>query len=410
MKLADRPGYEWVMVAVAFLLAVFSFGVLGSVGVFLKPLAAEFGWSRGGLSLGYTVLTLSTALSAVFWGIVSDRYGTQWIAVLGAVAMGIALLLLGDMETLAEYYAYHFLFGVLGHAVMTGPMLASVSLWFTRNVGLAIGLTVSGGAVGQGLVPFIARFLIDAHGWRAAYLYLGIGYLLIALPISLLVRDSARRLERRAAAPPKMRDGNDFPLPPAAVVAWISAAVLFCCVAMSVPVVHVVPLLTDKGMDPENAVTVLLILMIAGTAGRILGGKLADMIGALQAYAAMSLGQTVLIFLFPHVDNVVAVYALAIAFGVFFSADMAAFLVCVRTMVPAHVMARSMAVVSMFGWIGMGLGGWQGGAMFDLTGDYNMSFANGSVAGVINLLILGMFALHIRRGIRARNVGLAAAE
>jgi predicted MFS family arabinose efflux permease len=207
-----------------------------------------------------------------------------------------------------------------------------------------------------------------------------------------------------------MRDGTEFPLSPTAVVAWISAAVVFCCIAMSVPVVHVVPLLTDKGMPPERAVTVLLILMIAGTAGRIFGGKLADQLGPLQAYAAMSFGQTVLIFLFPLVDNVIGTYALAIAFGVCFSADMAAFLVCVRAMVPSHIMARAMAVVAMFGWIGMGIGGWQGGAAFDWTGNYVLSFANGSIAGVVNLAILAMFALHIRRGLRTRDLNLAAAE
>jgi MFS family permease len=398
------------MVAVAFSLGVFSFGLLGSVGVFLKPLAAEFGWSRGGLSFGYTALTLSTALSAVFWGTVADRYGMRRVAPFGVIAMAISLLLLSRMSSLPEYYAYHFMFGVLGHGMMSGPMVASVSLWFTRNVGLAIGLIVSGGAVGQGLVPLIGRYLIDNHGWRDAYMYMAVGYVLIALPISLLVRDSARRLERGAGAAPKMRDGTEFPLSPTAVVAWISAAVVFCCIAMSVPVVHVVPLLTDKGMPPERAVTVLLILMIAGTAGRIFGGKLADQLGPLQAYAAMSFGQTVLIFLFPLVDNVIGTYALAIAFGVCFSADMAAFLVCVRAMVPSHIMARAMAVVAMFGWIGMGIGGWQGGAAFDWTGNYVLSFANGSIAGVVNLAILAMFALHIRRGLRTRDLNLAAAE
>lgn len=410
MKLAERPGYEWAMVAVAFLLGVFSFGLLGTVGVFLKPLAAEFGWSRGGLSLGYTVLTLSTAMSAVFWGIIADRYGMRHISVLGVLAMAMALFLLSRMGSLPEYYAYHFLFGVLGHGVMSGPMVASVSLWFTRNVGLAIGLIVSGGAVGQGVVPFIARYFINNYGWRDAYLYMAIGYVLIALPIALLVRDSPRRLDPRATAAPKMRDGSEFPLPPTVVVAWISAAVVFCCIAMSVPVVHIVPLLTDKGMAPEQAVTVLLTLMVAGTAGRIFGGKLADQLGPLQAYAAMSFGQTVLIFLFPLIDNVFGTYVLAAAFGVFFSADMAAFLVCVRSMVPAHVMGRSISVVAMFGWIGMGLGGWQAGAAFDWTGNYVLSFANGSIGGVINLMILGLFALHIRRGVRARDVALAAAE
>jgi MFS family permease len=400
MKFEDRPGYKWVMVAVAFSLGVFSFGALGSVGVFLKPLAAEFGWSRGGLSFGYTALTLATALSAIFWGMIADRYGTRWMTLFGAAAMGVAMFLLSTTHSLAEYYLYYFLFGALGHGAITGPLMANVSLWFTRNIGLAIGLGVAGGAIGQGLVPFIARALIDNYGWQSAYAALGLGYLCIALPIALLVRDSPRRHAAHASEPPRMRDGSVFPLPPMIVVAWIASAVVFCCITMSVPIVHVVPLLTDKGMAREEAVTVLFILMIAGAFGRVFGGQLADRIGALPAYATMSLGQTLCVFLFPHVDNIVAIYALGIAFGIFFSGDMAAFLVCVRMMVPTRFMARAMAVVSMFGWIGMGIGGWEGGAVFDLTGNYAWSFAIGSIAGVVNLTILSMFYLNIQRGLR----------
>jgi predicted MFS family arabinose efflux permease len=182
------------------------------------------------------------------------------------------------------------------------------------------------------------------------------------------------------------------------VVAWISAAVVFCCVAMSVPIVHLVSLLTDQGMTPDSAVTVFLALMIAGAFGRILGGKLADHIGSLQSYVCMSVLQTAVIFLFPHVQNVFLVYILAMVFGLSFSGVMASFLVSVRMMVPARVLARSMAVVGLFAWVGMGLGGWQGGLMFDYTGDYVWSFAIGSFSGVINLIILALFYMHIQRG------------
>jgi len=408
-RYTERPEYGWAMVAIAFTLSALSFGVLASVGVFLKPLAAEFGWSRGSLSFGYSAITLATAFTGILWSIVADRYGTRWLVLFGAITLGIPLLLLSRMESITEFYLYYFIFGALGHAAVTGPLYANIGLWFTKNVGLAIGLTVAGGAVGQGVVPYIVRIIIDKHDWQTAYSTLGMTYIFLAIPVALLVRDSPRRSMIATEAAPAQRDGTPFPLPPMTVVAWIATAVVFCCVAMSVPIVHLVSLLTDQGVAADNAVTVFLVLMISGAFGRILGGKLADHIGALQSYACMSVIQTAVIFLFPHTQNIILIYILAIVFGMAFSGVMASFLVCVRMMVPARFLARSMAIVSTTGWIGMGIGGWQGGLMFDHTGDYIWSFANGSIAGVINLTILFFFFLHIRASSRHQGMLTASA-
>jgi predicted MFS family arabinose efflux permease len=149
-------------------------------------------------------------------------------------------------------------------------------------------------------------------------------------------------------------------------------------------------------MTPQNAVLVLLFLMLAGVVGRILGGKLADHIGAIQSYACMSILQTSVIFIFPYAENIILIYILAIIFGIAFSGVMVSFLVSVRMMVPGRFLARSMATVSMAGWIGMGLGGWQGGYIFDLTGDYFWSYWSGSIAGSINLVILFFFYQNLK--------------
>lgn len=385
------------MVSVTFAMTALSFGVLASVGVFLKPLAAEFGWSRGGLSFGYTAITLATAFSGVFWGFVADRHGSRGIALLGACSMGTLLMLMSGIDTLWKFYLYHLLFGALGHGALSGPLYANASLWFTKNIGLALGITAAGGAFGQGVVPMTARVLISNYGWESAYLILGVGYFIVALPLVLLVRDSPRRKSASAGNRPLMRDGTPFPLPPTTVLFWMCCAIVFCCITMSVPIVHLVSLLTDRGVNPELAVSVLLALMLAGALGRIMGGKLTDMIGALKGYTFMSIGQTMLVFTFPLIDNMTVTFGVAIMFGIFYSGVMASFLICVRVMVPPQYMARSMSIVAMFGWFGMGIGAWQGGFVYDLTGDYFWSFTNASLAGVINICILLLFARYIRR-------------
>jgi MFS family permease len=391
LKFTERPAYGWIMVAIAFTLSSISFGVLASVGVFLKPLVAEFGWSRGSLSFGYSAITFATAFSGLLWSYIVDCFGSRWVVLFGSATLGIPLLLLSSMETITEFYLYYFIFGALGHATVTGPLYANVGIWFTKNVGLAIGLTVAGGAFGQGVVPYIVGYLIDKGDWQTAYSTLGTAYLILAIPIALLVRDSPRRKSITTEAAPFQKDGSPFPLSTRVVVLWISFAVIFCCMAMAIPIVHLVPLLTDNGMTPQNAVLVFLFLMLAGVVGRILGGKLTDHIGAIQSYACMSILQTSVIFIFPYAENIILIYSLAIVFGIAFSGVMVSFLVSVRMMVSGRYLARSMATVSMAGWIGMGLGGWQGGYIFDLTGDYFWSYGSGSIAGIINLVILFFF-------------------
>jgi len=397
---SDDNRYGWVMVGVTFGLTALAFGGLAGVSVFIKPLAAEFGWSRGEVSFGYSAIALSSAVAGLFWGYAADRAGTRPLALIAAVAMGAALILLGRQAALWQFYAFYFIFGALGHGALSAPLYAAGGFWFSRNKGLAIGLMATGGAVGQGVVPFLARLLISDHGWRTAYLVIGIAYLVCALPLALLVRDPPARVAARdggSAGAADRAEEASLPLTPSEAITWLSVAVIFCCICMAVPIVHLVPMLTDRGVAPETAAGVLLTLMIAGAAGRVLGGKLADVIGALPAYMTMSFGQTVLVAWFAYLDWMPGIWVLAALFGLFFSGVMASILTCVRVMIPARLSGRGMAIGSLFGWSGMAMGGLQGGVLFDLTGNYQWSYSAAAISGAINLCILGAFHAHLRR-------------
>lgn len=139
-----------------------------------------------------------------------------------------------------------------------------------------------------------------------------------------------------------------------------------------------------------------MVLMFSGAFGRILGGRLGDSIGALPAYMLMSLGQTISVVWFPHITDEVFLYGFAVFFGFTYSGVMSCILVCTRIMVSAGFAARAMSITSFFGWIGMGLGGYLGGRLFDLQGSYITSFTFAMVMGFINVFILSLFALHIR--------------
>ena len=380
---AEQNPYAWVMVAVAFGLQTLAFGGVGSVGVFLKPLTAEFGWSRGEASAGYTALALSAALFGIIWGWLADRKGARNIALFGVLMMGISFFALSLTGALWYYYLMYFAFGALGNSAVGTPIYATVGYWFSRNQGLAIGVMAAGGAFGQAVVPFAARLLISAWDWQTAYATIGIGFLVLGIPLALLVRDPpTRTVAVGAGGTPSPAAEPDPPAPPRIVIPFLSSAAFFCCFCMAVPIVHTVALVSDRGIAPEAAASVLLVLMIAGIGGRILGGRLADMVGPVNGWMLMSFGQTVLVFAFPFVEGLWATWVLAAAFGLFYSGDMSSILVTARMMIPARIAARSMGI----------------GFIFDLAGSYVWSYAVAAGGGIVNLLILCGFRFVLSGG------------
>ncbi len=388
------PAYGWVMVFVVFLLSALAFGALGSISVFLKPLVTEFGWSRGQTSFGYTVISFSSAVFGVLWGYIADRFGTRWFGLIAAFAMSGSLFALSQQASILQFYGLYFLFGAFGNAMVTSPLFANVGFWFTHKPGLALGITASGGAFGQAVVPYLCALSLEQYGWQTTYMLSAACYLALALPVALLIRESPSREQARLQMVDEVRT---FPLSEREVIVWISVAIIFCCTCMSVPIVHLVPLLTDSGFSLDQATTVLMVLMFSGALGRILGGRLGDLIGALPSYMVMSAGQTLSVFWFPFLDSTAAIYFVAVVFGFTYSGVMSAILVCTRMMVSAKVAARAMSITSFFGWFGMGAGGFMGGYLFDLTGNYDAAFIGAMIVGFINLAILTLFALRIRR-------------
>lgn len=390
---AKDPSYGWVMVFAVFTLSALAFGTLGTVSVFLKPLSAEFGWTRGETSLGYTVISFSSALFGILWGYIADKYGTRYFGFIAAIAMSASLFALSDQQSIYQFYGLYFLFGAFGNAMVTAPLFANVGFWFTHKPGLALGVTASGGAVGQGVVPYLCAISLEQYGWQTTYVISAGVYFCIAFPIAFLIKESPLREVARNSPDLEVRS---FPLSEREVIIWISAAIVFCCSCMAVPIVHLVPLLTDNGRSLDEATTVLTLLMLSGAFGRIVGGKLGDVIGALPGYILMSAGQTISVFWFPYMHNDIPLYLLAIVFGFTYSGVMSSILVCTRNMVSARYSGRAMSITSFFGWIGMGTGGYVGGVVFDATGNYEWSFTFAAVAGVINLIILGLFFTRIR--------------
>lgn len=381
----------WLMVAVCTAMVAMAFGAIGTVAVFLEPITAEFGWPRAEVAAAYSIATLATGLGGVAMGHFADSMPVRRVALAGALVPGVAFIFLSGLESTGILYALHALMGLAGIGALMAPLNSLASQWLSRSPSLAIGVVSAGGALGQGLVPYFARHLIVTEGWRQAYLVLGIAFVALMIPLALLLKDAPK-----AAARPAPAHGRA-----ASLLALLSLAALLCCVCMGTPLVHAVTLGSDRGLGGRDAAGLLAAMMVAGMAGRIAFGRLADRVGSLPTYITASAGQTALAFLFPYATGALELYVLSALFGLVFSGAMTSFLSCAREYAPAGRTGLSLGVVMLFAWTGMALGAWQGGLFYDLCGDYFVSFANASIAGVANLMVLALLFLHTtKKGVR----------
>jgi MFS family permease len=377
-----------LMVAVCTAMVAMAFGAIGTVAVFLEPIALEFGWPRASVAAAYSVATIATGFGGIAMGYFADRLPVRRVALFGAVVPGLAFIFLSGLQTTPALYLLHAVMGLVGVGAVMAPLNRLASLWLARNPGLAIGIVSAGGAAGQGLVPYFARHLIVTEGWRQAYLLLGFLFIAVMVPLAMLLRDAPSASATRSGGSDAQRAVR--------LLGLLCLAALLCCVCMATPLVHVVTLGSDKGLGGQAAAGLLAVMMVAGMAGRIFFGRLSDRVGSLHTYIVASAGQTSLAFLFPYAGSGVQLYVLSALFGLVFSGTMTSFLSCAREYAPAGKMGLALGVVMFFGWAGMALGAWQGGLFYDLCGDYFVSFANASVAGVANLAILALLVIQSR--------------
>lgn len=397
-----QSSYRWVIVFASALMLAISMGVMvNGISVFLIPLNTEFGWQRGAVSLINFFGLIGLSLGGILMGWAADRFSIRKIVLFGVVVLGLCFLAAAQAQALWQFYLVFFIAGFFGAGSIFTPLIANVGNWFKIGAGLAIGIASAGQALGQGGMPFGTSILISNFGWRDALTILGVISFVVMIPLGFLIRQP----QKAHSAASKDNASNTLAaeevsptgLPTNLVIAWLSVAIIFCCTCMSVPLMHLVPLIQDKGIAPEQAGSVLFVMLIAGIFGRVSFGKLADVIGAMPAYMLASFWQTVMVFFYVKFEGLNAFYLYAVIYGFGYAGVMTGVLVCVRVLIPVSRRASALGITSMFGWLGHGIGGYQGGYFFDQTGEYTVTFAVAAIAGVINLIIVGSLYYTIKR-------------
>ena len=379
----------WLRLCVSLLLSTIGGVGMWSVVVALPTVQAEFGVARADASLPYTLTMIGFGLAGIGMGQLSDRFGILVPVVVGTVVMALGYAAAAASTSLWQYTLAQGLLVGAGSSATFAPLLAHTSMWFDRRRGIAVGIFASGNYLAGAVWPPIVQHFIETAGWRHAYLGIAVFCAAAMLPLALLLRrpPPAHETVIPAAGRAGAHPAHALGVSPNALQALLVIAGLCCCVAMSMPQVHLVAYCGDLGYGAARGAQMLSLMLACGIVSRLTFGFVSDRIGGLRTLLLGSGLQCVALFLFLPFDGLVSLYIVSALFGLFQGGIVPSYAMIVREYFPPREAGARVGAVIMATLFGMALGGWMSGAVFDLTGSYKAAFVNGILFNLVNLSI-----------------------
>jgi MFS family permease len=379
--------YAWVRLFVAVLL-----GTIGGVGMWsfvveLPTVEADLGVVRADASLPYTVGMLGFAFGTVVIGRQLDRLGVVAPLVLGTLLIGFAYIGSAFATNIWQLTIAHGIIG-FGSSATFAPLIADISHWFQRRRGVAVSICATGSYLAGTLWPPVVNHFVASDGWRHTQIGIGLFCLITMLPLITVLKP---RIEPSDAGPVEAGDGSavtTLGLSPGLLQLLLLAAGLACCVAMSMPQVHIVAYCGDLGHGVARGAEMLSLMLGFGIASRIASGFIADRIGALATMLMGSVLQALALVFYLWFDGLTSLYVISAFFGLVQGGIIPMYAVLVRDFFPPHEAGTRVGLTVMATIVGMAFGGWLSGAIFDLTGSYAQAFGNGIAWNLINISII----------------------
>jgi MFS family permease len=372
--------YAWTRLWIALALMTIGGSGMYSMAVALPPLQSEFAIARGDASLPFTLTMIGFGLGGVLMGRLSDRFGVIVPVLVGSVSLALGFVTAGFSQNLLQFTAVHGLLIGVGTSGTFVPLVADITLWFTRRRGIAVAIVMSGNYLAGTVWPPLMQHFIDTSGWRATYIGTGV-FCLIAMPLlALALRrkpPAIAELTASEAATAQARGALPLGFSPASLQALLCVAGVACCVAMSMPQVHMVAYCADLGFPAARGAEMLSIMMAFGIVSRLASGWIADHIGGLGTLLLGAVLQATALALFLPFDRLVALYVVSALFGLFQGGIVPSYPLIVREYFPPGEAGARTGTVIMATLAGMALGGWMPGWIFDMTGSYRAAFVDG---------------------------------
>ena len=385
--------YAWGRLLVSLLLSTIGGIGLWSVVVTLPTVQAEFGVQRGAASLPYTMTMLGMAVGGIVLGRFADRVGIVKPLIIGTLALGGGFIVSAQVSSLSEFIAVQcILIGFAGTSATFGPLIADISHWFSRRRGIAVAICASGNYLAGTLWPPVLQAGIAGYGWRSTYIAVGLFCVATMLPLIMLLRRPSPVQSAATDAPAARAPQAAFGQPPQAsslalVQAMLVVAGFACCMAMSMPQVHIVAYCSDLGYGPARGAEMLSLMLGLGVVSRIASGWIADRIGGAKTLLLGSGLQCLTLLLYLPFDGLASLYVVSALFGLSQGGIVPSYAIIVRERFPASEAGARVGLVIMATIVGMAAGGWLTGLIFDLTGSYQAAFLHGIGWNVLNLAI-----------------------
>ncbi|MER9106999.1 MFS transporter [Mesorhizobium sp. M0848] len=376
--------YRWVIVAAGALMSCVAIGTMFSLAIFLEPMAIDTNWSRAGISSAMTLNFLVMGLGGFAWGAISDRFGARIVVMIGAVLLGLALVLASRAGSLLSFQVTYGVLVGLAASAFFAPMIALTTGWFDTNRSLAVSLVSAGMGVAPMTISPFARWLISAYDWRTAMFDIGITAWVLLLPAVLLVRQPPKPVLVDTGSAPVAEGagltvGQALRSPQFIVLGLTFFA---CCAAHSGPIFHMVSYAMLCGVAPMAAVSIYSVEGLAGLGGRLFYGVLADRLGVKPVLIAGLAIQAIVIAAYLSISQLEQFYMLAVIFGATYGGVMPLYAVLAREYFGQRILGTVFGAATMLSSLGMALGPLAGGMVFDAYANYSWLFIGSALIGL----------------------------
>ncbi|MGE5737884.1 MAG: MFS transporter [Betaproteobacteria bacterium] len=378
----------WMRLVVTLTLSTLGGVGMWSVVVALPAVQTEFGVARADASLPYTLTMISFGVAGIVMGRLSDRHGVMLPVMLGTLLLALGYVAAASAPSLGYYTLAQGLLIGAGSSATFAPLLAHTSLWFVRRRGIAVAIFASGNYLAGTLWPPVVEYFIRTAGWRPTYVGIALFCAATMVPLALLLRKRPPASDGIATGVPvQRRTAQALGLSTNALQTLLVIAGVACCVAMSMPQVHLVAYCSDLGYGPARGAQMLSLMLACGIVSRLVFGTICDRIGGLRTLLLGSILQGVALLLFLPFDGLVSLFVISALFGLFQGGIVPSYAIIVREYFDRSQAGARVSLVITATLFGMALGGWMSGAIFDATGTYRAAFLNGIAWNALNVSI-----------------------
>lgn len=379
--------YAWMRLVISVLIATIGGVGMWSVVVVLPAVQAEFAVDRSVASLPYTMTMVGFAVGNVWLGRIVDRAGI--FLPLAGVAVALLIGYVGAAMA-PSIWLFALLQAVIGFGASAtfGPLIADLSHWFRKRRGVAVAAAASGNYVAGAIWPLAMQLTLADEGWRFTYAAIGIFCIVTMVPLALLLRRRAPTMIGASDGVEKTAGQRSVDLSPRALQWLLAIAGVGCCVAMAMPQVHIVAYCVDLGFGVARGAEMLSLMLVGGIVSRLASGFLADYIGGVKTLLIGTVLQCLALLAYIPFDGLASLYIVSLVFGLSQGGIVPSYAIIVREYLPAHEAGQRVGIVIMATIVGMALGGWLSGWIYDLTGSYAAAFWNGIAWNVLNIAIM----------------------